>query len=103
MSQVYAQLGFAARHFVDVVETRVERQMVGIVDGEPARHRRLIVAIAVGERSVEAHHGQVVGFQLRLQLLEVLARERTIFNFFQPAGNLSAGVGNLLAVERSVQ
>ena len=57
------------------------------------------MAVAVGEGRVEADNGQVVGFQLRLECFEGLARERTFFYFREMLSNLVTGVAYLLAVE----
>jgi hypothetical protein len=77
--------------------------MVDIVDRESAWHSRLVVAIAIGKVGVEANYGQILSFELTLESLEGIARERTFFYLLEISSNLSAGVRYLLVVKRSVQ
>ena len=77
--------------------------MVDIVDRQSAGHCRLVVTVAVSERSMEADHRQVLRLDLRLESFEGLTRERTFFYLREMPGNLLAGVKHLLAIERSVQ
>ena len=103
MSQADVELGLATSHLIKVVRARIDAEVVNIVDGESAGHSRLIVAVAVGEGGVEAHHGQVVSLDLTLERFEGLACERTFFYLREMPGNLLAGVTHLRVVHRSVQ
>ena len=103
MCESDAQFYLTTFHLINIVGARIYLQMVNIIDRESAGHSRLIVAIAVGEGGMKAHHGQVVFLQLRFLLVESLARERTFFYFLQLCSNLLAGVKNLLVVERSIE
>jgi hypothetical protein len=77
--------------------------MVDIVDRETAWNSRLVVAIAISKVGVEANYGQILSFELTLESLEGIARERTFFYLLEISSNLSAGVRYLLVVKRSVQ
>ena len=77
--------------------------MVHIVDRQTTGHGRLIAAVTIGEGGVKTDHRQILGFQLSLDGLESLTRERTFFYLLQLVGNLLAGIGHLLTIHRSIQ
>jgi hypothetical protein len=90
-------------HLIIIIGAWIDSEMVDIVDRETAWNSRLVVTIAVGKVCVETNHGQILSFELTLESLEGIARERTFFYLLEISSNLSAGVRYKLVIERSIQ